>query len=148
MTRASLVRHPFPVKLVLAGLIVGLITAARGVGLLDLPDLWGYDILVAAREPCQQSPKIIIVDFDDASLDSLGTSRVPRGPLARLLERISSGEPALIGLDILLDEERGHVDDDELALQIKQAGNIILVETFAAGPLPAASPLYTTVVNL
>ncbi|MCL6628233.1 MAG: CHASE2 domain-containing protein, partial [Armatimonadetes bacterium] len=46
----------------------------------------------------------VVVDIDDAALAAHGQWPWPRDLLARLLERIFEGEPAVVALDILFAE--------------------------------------------
>ncbi len=109
-------------------------------GVLDAAELRGYDFLVRTRR-CSPSPEILIVDFDDAAIETLGAFPIPRGLLATVVRTISAGEPELVGLDILLDKPRDADDDAELSRAIQEAGNVMLVEVFGTETLPASEPL-------
>jgi len=61
--------------------------------------------------------------------------------LSRVVAKISAGEPAAIGLDVLLDEPRGAREDYELAETIDHAGNVVLVEEYGFGHVPPSAPL-------
>ena len=127
-------------SLVLASVVCVVAASVSRSGGLQLAELRGYDVLVPARS-CSASPAIVIVDFDDASVQMLNAFPVPRGLLAELLQRIASGAPELIGLDILLDKARDPADDERLARTIERAQNVIVAEIFGSDDLPASRPL-------
>jgi adenylate cyclase len=52
----------------------------------------------------QAAPFVTVVDIDEASLRALGQWPWPRDRLAELVDRLAAGQPAAIGLDILLIE--------------------------------------------
>ncbi len=102
---------------------------------------WGYDLLVntGGYQPARQD--VLLVDFDDASLEALHTYPVPRGTVASVISKVSEGSPELIGLDILLSEKRSSEEDQHLAKTLADAGNVILASELGSGQLPVATPL-------
>jgi len=60
------------------------------------------------------SAPVVIVEIDDASLTEYGQWPWPRTVLARLLERIATGRPAAIGVDIVM-PEADRLSPDRLA---------------------------------
>jgi CHASE2 domain-containing sensor protein len=72
--------------------------------------------------------KIIIVALND---DFLENDLISREKLAELLSLVSTKNPKVIGLDILLDKSRE--GDDALAEAIKSAGNVVLPFELKAG---------------
>ena len=134
-----------PLSLLLAcfalSVVVCLISAAAAqLGLLRSAELRGFDLLVSTRG-CAPSPEIVVVDFDDASVEAFHAFPIPRELLANIVAKISSGGPELIGLDILLDMPREEAADTELLHTIQTADNVILAEVFETEALPAAKPL-------
>jgi len=132
-------------SVVLSGLALAVLACAISamigkLGLLESTELRGFDLLVSARQ-CAPSPDIVIVDFDDASVEALNAFPIPRGLLATIVGKISSGEPELIGLDILLDRPRDGEADAELAQAMLDADNVIVAETFGTEGLPSITPL-------
>ena len=65
--------------------------------------------------------KVIIVTLNDDFLDD---DLISRRKLAELLTLVSTKNPKVIGLDVLLDKSRE--GDDTLADAIKSAGNVVL----------------------
>lgn len=138
---ASIPRHLGFAIAILAGAICLIAAAVRGAGLLDSVELLGYDLLVSARGFERPTEELAIVDFDDDTVQTIGTFPIPRELLGETLEKITAGEPELIGLDILLSEKRTPEGDRRLAAALASAGNVILVENFAGKNLPASEPL-------
>lgn len=127
-------------SLVLATAACVVVAGVSQSGALQLAELRGYDLFVPARS-CAASRAIVIVDFDDVSVQKLNAFPVPRGILADLLQRIAAGQPQLVGLDVLLDKAREPADDARLARTIERAQNVILAEIFGTDDLPASRPL-------
>ncbi|MFG5776947.1 CHASE2 domain-containing protein [Comamonas sp. J-3] len=71
---------------------------------------------------------IVIVAIDDASLQSVGRWPWRRAVHAQLLNSISAGQPAAIGIDVLFSEpdQVFPQDDPLLARAIHNAGNVVL----------------------
>ncbi len=83
------------------------------------------DRLYQARGPVDT--RIVIVGIDDESLKSLGRWPWPRDYHARLIRNISQGQPAVIGLDLILSEPaRNGVEDADLVSTVKDAGNVVV----------------------
>jgi CHASE2 domain-containing sensor protein len=110
-------------------------------GLLDSAELGGYDLLVSVHGFAPPPPELVIVDFDDATMEAIGTFPVPRGVLAQVLEKVNAGKPNLIGLDFLLSERRTPAEDQKLADVLAQAGNVVLADSFGTDQLPSSEPL-------
>ncbi|MBY4897920.1 CHASE2 domain-containing protein [Cupriavidus sp. AU9028] len=94
-----------------------------------------YDVGIAAQ-PHAARPDIVIVAIDDRSLQGVGRWPWRRAVLADLIDRVSAGGAAVIGVDVLLVEpDRLHPDDDRmLAASIARAGNVVLPAM--ADPVP------------
>ena len=110
-------------------------------GLLDSLELQGYDLLVWKGESAPPPEELIVVDFDDATVEKLNAFPIPRALLAEIVEKIGAGTPDLIGLDVLLDKRRDPADDERLARTLARAGNVVLAEVFATDQLPPSQPL-------
>lgn len=103
-------------------LILGL-GALNGMGRVDLA--W-YDW---ANRRLTQAPSsdIVLVTIDDPSLQELGRWPWPRPVLAALIETISAGQPAALGVDILLSELSSQAQDDrQLVEAIQRSGKVVL----------------------
>lgn len=128
-------------SLILATGVCLLAASLSALGWLKPLEWQGYDLLVSAADSSPAAAELAIVDFDDATDQVLHTFPIPRALLAEAIDKVAAGEPALIGLDVLLDERRHPADDERLAAALARAGNVILAETFSAAQLPASRPL-------
>src|SRR5690606_8170273 len=73
------------------------------------------------------SADIVIAAIDDPSLQEVGRWPWPRPVLAELIDRISAGRPAAIGLDVLLSELSDRAADDQrLTDAIRHSGKVVL----------------------
>lgn len=81
-------------------LVIGLIR----MDFLDILELKLYNIMIGLRgDPGAQSD-IIIVDIDDDSIEKIGRWPWPRNILADGIKKINSGDPKVIGLNLILSE--------------------------------------------
>jgi adenylate cyclase len=134
-------KHPAFVSLVgsvVTCLVVAVLASAR---VLETAELQAYDWMANVQGFAAPPREVAIVDFDDATMEGLKVFPIPRDLLAQVIEKVSSGEPALIGLDVLLTERRDPDGDQRLVRAISRAGNVIIPNAFAAAQLPAAEPL-------
>ncbi|HXG83401.1 MAG TPA: CHASE2 domain-containing protein [Pyrinomonadaceae bacterium] len=69
---------------------------------------------------------IVIVAIDDASLQRIGKYPWARSVIADGLDKISAGEPRVVGIDIIYAEESDAEDDERLAQAIKKNGRVVL----------------------
>ncbi len=141
MSRPSPILRP-PIGIAVLTASVCLILAAIvGLGVLDVAELQGFDLLVRLRGFGPPPENLVIVDFDTPTVQSMGTFPIPRNRVAEVIEKISAGAPELIGLDLLLSEKRETAEDQRLAEALTRAQNVVLVETFETEKLPRAEPL-------
>ncbi len=117
-------------KVWIRGGLLGLVIATALVyGLLERPELWAFNFQFQLRGPRAPRTPIVIVTIDEDSFDELNLAWPwPRALHGKLLEILSQGKPAAVGLDILFTEpsSRGPADDLALAQGIARAGNAIL----------------------
>src|SRR5580700_871888 len=125
---------------VLSVLVVLVLAALVRGGFFDLTELQGYDLLVYVGGAAPANEKIVIVDFDNASVEAIGKYPIPRKTLARVLGRIAEGQPAVIGLDKLLSDTSDKKSDVALALELAEARIVVLPEVFATDQMPADQP--------
>ena len=71
---------------------------------LKLLRLKTFDIYQIAKPRVPKSRPVVIVDIDEASLNTLGQWPWPRTIMAKLIEQIAKGGAAAIGLDIVFAE--------------------------------------------
>ena len=74
------------------------------IDFLDTLELKSYDLMMNFRSDPGVSNEVVIVDIDDDSIDKLGRWPWPRSLLAKIINKINSGEPRVIGLNIILSE--------------------------------------------
>jgi adenylate cyclase len=127
----------------LLSLLVALVVAASdGLGLLAKLDLQGYDLLVKIQDPDTTGGDIVFVDFDEETVHKLNAFPLPRLLVAEVIDRINSCEPAVIGLDVILDQPRVKAEDDQLAAALAKAGNVIIAGEYGRyGDHPTNNPL-------
>ncbi len=88
-------------------LAVGVAVAVLRIGgckPLDLLELRGLDYRLLQRGTSAASSQVVIVGVDGASLEQIGRWPWSRGRIAALLERITAGGAAVIGIDIIQSE--------------------------------------------
>jgi adenylate cyclase len=132
---------PLIASLVLAGAVCALTAGLARTAWFSFAELQGYDLLTASLGPATPYGNVVVVDFDEAAVRAYNAFPIPRDLLSRVVAKISAGEPAVIGLDVLLDKPRGDAQDHELADTINRAGNVVLVEEYGFGHIPPSAPL-------
>jgi serine/threonine-protein kinase len=75
-----------------------------GLEFLDTLELKYYDLRMKLRGDQDAQSDIAIVDIDDDSIDKLGRWPWPRSLVAKGVEKISEGNPKVIGLNLILTE--------------------------------------------
>jgi len=92
-----------------------------------------YDLRLRLRNLMrpQSPPKdIVIVAIDEKSIKEVGRWPWSRDVMAELVNSISDAKPKAIGIDILFTERESREKDEELAVAIKKAGNVVLATAF------------------
>lgn len=108
------------------GVVLALVSLLGGVEFLELKSL---DYRFLLRGPIRPVAPIVIISIDEDSFDELDLAWPwPRALHGRLLDLLSQGRPAAIGLDILFIEPSLHGPRDEppLAAAVARAGNVVL----------------------
>jgi CHASE2 domain-containing sensor protein/class 3 adenylate cyclase len=138
-----ILKRPLLASALLAALVVLAVAGASGIGLLETAELEAYDLLVRSQPAPPPAQSVAIVDFDDETFDRLRVFPAPRAILAEVIEKIASGRPELIGLDVLLSEKRpGEAEGERrLAAAVADAGNVILADNFGGPQLAPSEPL-------
>jgi adenylate cyclase len=99
----------------------------------DLIESKTYDLRLQLRNLVQKQPPandIAIVMVDEKSIAEVGRWPWSREVQARLVDRISSGKPKVIGIDIMYSEPENPEADGRLARTIKRAGNVVQATDF------------------
>jgi hypothetical protein len=73
--------------------------------------------------------RILLVDFDEATVTFYSAFPLPRTLVADTIERVSLGNPKVIGLDVILDLPRGEQGYAQLEKAISDSGNVIMVHS-------------------
>lgn len=129
-------------RTILQVLVIAVMLVATAAGAFTPADLTVHDQLAVSFAP-QPGPDVVIVDIDDDSLAKHGRWPWPRPTLARLIDAVSRGNPAVIGIDIILSEPDA-VADEQLALAVSKAGNVVLPAYVESCRLPKGSAWYTS----
>ncbi len=108
--------------------VLALVTLLQHTSLLVRTDRLLQDALVRmVPRDVSQSP-VVLVGIDDKSIATLGRWPWPRTLHAGLIDRIAAGQPAAIGLDLLLPEAdtRQRDNDHHLAEALARSGKVVL----------------------
>ncbi|MDD2542503.1 MAG: CHASE2 domain-containing protein, partial [Desulfuromonadaceae bacterium] len=107
-----------------------LLSALTFTSLFSTFELKAYDLLSQMFNPETGAKKIVIVQVDQASLDSLASEGVtwpwPRKIYAPLLERLSHADAVFVDIIFSEPSSYGNEDDHILAAAIANTGNVIL----------------------
>ena len=92
-----------------------------------------YDLRLNLRNSFRKpnpAPDIAIVMVDEKSISEIGRWPWSRAVMADLVNKVSSGKPKVIGIDIMFTERESREIDDRLAAAFKNAGNVVLATPF------------------
>ncbi|WP_353683934.1 adenylate/guanylate cyclase domain-containing protein [Thermodesulfovibrio sp. 3907-1M] len=95
---------------------------------LEIIDMKIYDLFFHVRGKENPPDNIVIAAIDEASLEKLGRWPWSRDKIAKLIDKLSEYEAAVIALDIIFSESEKN--DRLLAETISRAGNVILPVVF------------------
>jgi adenylate cyclase len=107
----------------------GVTLALALLGALEPAELGTVSRLFELRGTRAPAAPIVIVAIDDDSFDELDLPwPFPRALHGELLDKVTSGGPLAIGLDVLFPEPslRGPADDEALGQAVRRAGNVVL----------------------
>ena len=166
-----------PLRIAIAlGVVLSVI---RFIGCAPLArlDTRAVDFRLIERGPQPAAPEVVIVAIDDASLEKLGRWPWPRSVMAKLVDRINAGAPAVVGFDIVQSEasastpleglrerigpidegtwgrvrsalQQGESEDRTLATALEAAHNGVLGYFFDFDePVPDVTPLAVSTFN-
>ena len=125
------------VGLVPGVLVILVIFLARLTGTLQFLEWTTLDYFLRLRPQEATDERIVIVGINEADIRSVGSYPIPDGEIAKLIQKLQTYQPRVIGLDILRDlpVEPGH---SELVKTFKQYNNIIGIEKVL--PVQVAPP--------
>ena len=108
----------------------GLTLLLANLSLFAFLELKGLDLLFTLRGPLPSPQNIIIVAIDEPSMTQIGQQWPwPRRLHAQLIRRLKQAGAKVIGLDILFSEPSEPTEDQALAQALREAGNVVLVNT-------------------
>ncbi len=105
-----------------------------------------YDLRLNLRNFIRKTdpaPDIAIVMVDEKSIAEIGRWPWSRAVMADLVNKVSTGKPKVIGIDIMFTERENRENDDKLAAALKNAGNVVLATPFEvadSAEKPSAPP--------
>lgn len=124
------------------GLVPGIVVIlviflARLTGKLQFLEWTTLDYFLRLRPQEATDERVVIVGINEADIRSVGSYPIPDGEIARLIQKLQTYQPRVIGLDLLRDlpVEPGH---SELVKTFKQYNNIIGIEKVL--PIQVAPP--------
>ncbi|MEB3211916.1 MAG: CHASE2 domain-containing protein, partial [Leptolyngbyaceae bacterium] len=85
---------------------------------------FSYNLLFRLRGPANWDERIVVVEIDDVSLQNLGQFPLERQYYAQFLRRVSSGDPSVVGIDIVFSE--ASEGDAALASEMAQLNRVVL----------------------
>lgn len=92
-----------------------------------------YDLRLHLRNRLVKQPAaadIVMVVIDEESIAEIGRWPWSRSVQADLVQKIASGRPRVIGIDIMYSEAESAVTDAALAASIRNAGNVVQATAF------------------
>lgn len=95
---------------------------------LELVDMKVYDLFFHLRGQEEPPKNVVIAAIDEASIEKFGRWPWSRDKIARVIDKLSELEAAVITFDIILSEHEKN--DRVLAKSISKAGNVILPVVF------------------
>jgi eukaryotic-like serine/threonine-protein kinase len=87
-------------------MFIGLIVGARLLGLFEPLELAAYDAFLQRRPAEPTDPRILLVNIAESDYNEFGQS-IPDDALYRLLQKIDSYEPRVVGFDIYRNKPLG-----------------------------------------
>lgn len=131
------------ISVLLLGLAATVIAAQSRAGQEVSAWLFDRTAIWFAPEP---DARILLVQIDEASLAELGRWPWPRSVHARLIDRLTEGDVAQVGYDVLFVEPSTPEDDAELADALGRSKKVVLptyvtTSEMNGGPLDVQLPL-------
>jgi adenylate cyclase len=105
-------------------------------------DQIGLDFRFLQRGARPGTADVVIVAIDDASVEALGRWPWPRPLMARLIERLTELEPAVVGFDVVWSEPTTLEDDAALAGAVRASRRTILGSFLYFEPAPPGASMH------
>lgn len=125
---------PLPRWLRLNLLLLAVVLALSMTSPVTTLNLKLSDLYFRMRPAQPVSSSVALVLIDDATLGRVGRWPWPRHQLAQLVRAVTLQHPKAIGIDILLPEAEDQRDDDDLAMAIAAAPNVVLATKISGSP--------------
>ena len=93
-------------------------------------DDYAYDLLLSFNPPPAHQSACVIVAIDEATLNNRGGPRAYRTILAKGLDAIAAGKPAVVAIDMVLADAGDPREDQHLAEALKATHNLVLPAEF------------------
>ena len=93
-------------------------------------DDYAYDLLLSFNPPLAHRSACAIVAIDEATLNNEGGPRAYRTILAKGLEAIAAGKPAVVAIDMVLADAGDPREDQRLAEALRATHNLVLPAEF------------------
>jgi CHASE2 domain-containing sensor protein len=106
--------------------VIASVVALRAFGFLQPSELLAFDALLRSRPAEAFDERILIVGITDNDIRRIGTYPIPDRDLARIIQRVQTYQPSVVGLDFLRDVPVPPGRD--AFLQALQAPNLIAIE--------------------
>lgn len=119
-------------KIILITSIIALVLLSYGIHFFDNYENGIYDAFY--QKPQETNDNIVIIAIDDATINTLGQWPFDRSIHAELIDFISQGNPAAIGVDLMFDSYSNEASDAALAASIERAGNVVLAKQIVYTP--------------
>ncbi|MDN5298950.1 MAG: adenylate cyclase [Clostridiales bacterium] len=113
-------------KWIIILIVAAFVMISDAKGLFDNYENQVYDSFFQGEN--ETDDRIVIVAIDDTSINMLGQWPFDRSYHGELIDIISQGNPAAIGIDLLFDSYSNATSDDILAASIEAAGNVVMAE--------------------
>ena len=107
---------------------------------MDL-DRLTFDLTIDNVGLSAPSSQIVFVDFDEDTFQRIHQFPIPRSIFAEAIQRIGTGKPRVIGLDVLLSEPRSSAEDKAMQDALTSSGVVVLASQAPVGNLPAVTPM-------
>lgn len=80
--------------------VTGLVLGAKQIGWLEMAELAAYDGGIRWRKPLPPDPRLLIVAITEADINRIGTWPIPDRTIARVIDKLTTANASVIGLDI------------------------------------------------
>ena len=119
-------------------IVIGLVVLVRGLGWLQLLELIAFDYYLRQLPAESVDSRITIVGINEEDIQAIGNYPLPDRELAKLLAKLSTYQPVVVGIDLFRDlpVEPGY---QALVAQFKTHQNLIVIEKVLP-PNPVAPP--------